>query len=72
MAAIKKLFLQKDVFGGLIVGSKIELNSTDGSSCPEYSVKKVCRKILQILQENICAGVSFEQSCRPEAFNFIK
>ena len=39
---------------------------------PEYSVKKLCWKISQSLQENTCATVSFEQSCRPEVFNFIK
>ena len=48
------------------------LNSSADSSCPEYSVKKLCWKISQSLQENTCAGVSFEQSCKPESFNLIK
>ena len=30
-----------------------------GSSCPEYSVKKVLLKISQNSRENICAAVSF-------------
>ena len=72
MAVINKLFLQKDAFGKIIVGSR-RLNSTaDRSSCPEYSVKKMCWKFLQSSQENTCAEVFFEQSCRPEVFNFIK
>ena len=49
------------------------LNSSAGrSSCPDYSVKKVCWKISQSSQENICAGFPFEQSCRGEAIAFVK
>ena len=47
-------------------------SSADRSSCPENSVKKVCWKISQSSQENTCAGVPFEQSCRAEAFTFVK
>ena len=36
------------------------------------SLKKVFLKILEKSQENTCVGVSFSQSCRPEASNLLK
>ena len=70
MAAINKLFLQKDAFGGIIVGSKIEPLHWQ-KQLSRLFCKKVCWKIFQSSQENTCAGVSFEQCYRPQAFNFI-
>ena len=71
MALINKLFLQKDAFEKVIVGSKIELFRWQ-KQLSRVFCNRMCWKISQSSQENTCAGVSFEQSCRSEAFNFIK
>ena len=68
MTVINKLFLQKDAFGRITVDSKVELLRWQ----KQLFCKKVCWKISQSSQESTCAGASFEQSWRPEAFNFIR
>ena len=45
--------------------AKENLIANNRSSHWKYSIKKLFLKISEYSQENICGGVSFQQSCRP-------
>ena len=53
----------------VVIISQMRLLETFVHRC---SSKYVFLKISEISQENICAGVSFKQSCKPEGLNFIQ